>query len=92
MHAIRCTLIHDLAALNRVEMLPWDRWGLMLPPDEMLSDDDITLLDTVAHVTVGALATPSPEAVTALFASDARLCPPMPVESMNNEALFDLPA
>ena len=92
MHAIRCALIRDLAALNCIEMLPWDRWGLMLPPDEMLSDDDITLLDTVAHVTVGALATPSLEAVAALFASDARLRPPMAVESMNDEALFDLPA
>lgn len=76
MHAIRCTLIRDLAALNRVEMQPWDRWGLMLPPDEMLSDADIALLDTAAHATVGALATPSADAVEALYASDPRLRPP----------------
>jgi hypothetical protein len=76
MHAIRCTLIRDLAALNRVEMQPWDRWGLMLPPDEMLSDADIALLDTVAHATVGALATPSADAVEALYAADPRLRPP----------------
>ncbi|MGB9752762.1 MAG: hypothetical protein C0183_19100 [Roseiflexus castenholzii] len=76
MHAIRCTLIRDLAALNRVEMQPWDRWGLMLPPDEMLNDADMTLLDTVAHATVGAVATPSADAVEALYASDPRLRPP----------------
>lgn len=76
MHAIRCTLIRDLAALNRVEMQPWDRWGLMLPPDEMLSDADIALLDTVAHATVGALATPSADAVEALYTADPRLRPP----------------
>lgn len=75
MHAIRCSLIRDLAALNRVEMQPWDRWGLMLPPDEMLSDADIALLDTVAHATVGAVATPSADAVEAIYASDPRLRP-----------------
>ncbi len=90
MHTIRCTLIHDLAALNCIEMLPWDRWGLMLPSEEMLSDADITLFDTIAYVTVGTPATPSPEAVAALFASDARLRPAVPFESMNEEALFDL--
>ena len=76
MHAIRCTLIHDLAALNRVEMHPWDRWGLMLPPDEMLSDADIALLDAVAHANVGAAAIPSADVVEALYASDSRLRPP----------------
>lgn len=80
MRAIRCTLIRDLAALNRVEMQPWDRWGLMLPLDEMLSDADIALLDTVAHATVGALATPSADAVEALYAADSRLRPPMECE------------
>ncbi|MGQ9829661.1 MAG: transglutaminase domain-containing protein [Roseiflexus sp.] len=90
MYAIRCALIHDLAALNCIEMLPWDRWGLMLPSEEMLSDADITLFDTIAYVTVGALATPSPESVAALFASDARLRPTVPFDSINEEALFDL--
>lgn len=73
---IRGNLIRDLAALNRVEMLPWDCWGLILPPDNELSDADIALLDTVAHVTVGAAATPSADAVEALYACDNRLRPP----------------
>lgn len=76
MHAIRCTLIRDLAALNRIEMLPWDRWGLMLLPDEMLDDADMTLLDTIAQATIGAVAVPSADAVEILFAADARLHPP----------------
>ncbi len=73
---IRGNLIRDLAALNRVEMLPWDVWGLMLPPHELLTSNDVALLDTIAHVTVGAAATPSADAVEALYACDARLRPP----------------
>ena len=27
-------LVRDLAALNKVELLPWDDWGAMVGPDE----------------------------------------------------------
>jgi hypothetical protein len=42
-------LIHDLAALNKIEMLLWDSWGLM--EREELSERELDLLDRVATVT-----------------------------------------
>jgi Transglutaminase-like superfamily len=48
---IRGNAIKDLAALNKVEMLPWDEWGLM--PDIYRGEtgpDIDTLLDEIATV------------------------------------------
>ncbi len=42
-------VVHDLAALNKVEMLLWDSWGLI--EQGVLGDDDLELLDRVASVT-----------------------------------------
>ena len=46
-------LIRDLASLNRVEMLPWDVWGMMPRPTGTISDEDKTFLDRVAALTLG---------------------------------------
>ena len=46
---LRHNLVHDLAALNKVEMLLWDEWGLMR--SERISDSDVELLDRIAEVT-----------------------------------------
>lgn len=45
-------LIRDLASLNRLEMLPWDVWGMMPRPTGTISDDDGTFLDRVATLTL----------------------------------------
>jgi hypothetical protein len=42
----------DLAALNKVEMLPWDVWGARWEPGEQPTDDQLHLFDTVASLTV----------------------------------------
>jgi hypothetical protein len=44
-------VIRDLAALNNMEMLPWDVWGAMIPPDEPLGDDRLALFDRLSTVT-----------------------------------------
>lgn len=44
-------LIHDLAALNKQEMVLWDFWGLA--ESEHLSAEQLDLLDTVARIMVG---------------------------------------
>lgn len=50
---IQSGLIRDLAALNKHELLCQDVWGLADVEDERrLSDDDRSLLDQVAHLTV----------------------------------------
>jgi hypothetical protein len=46
-------LVRDLAALNRIEMQPWDVWGIMPEPDHVITDDEVRLLDRVAEVTMG---------------------------------------
>lgn len=51
---IRNKLIQDLAALNKMELLPWDCWGIMLKTrgdDFMQDDEQIELLDYIADLT-----------------------------------------
>jgi len=42
----------DLAALNKVEMLPWDVWGLGWEPGEEPDDEVLAAFDSVAELTV----------------------------------------
>jgi hypothetical protein len=44
--------VRDLASLNRMEMLPWDVWGIMSLNDGGLTEDKKTLLDRVAALTL----------------------------------------
>ncbi|MEP7024803.1 MAG: transglutaminase, partial [Actinomycetota bacterium] len=47
----RGNAVKDLAALNKVEMLPWDEWGRMEESyDGRTGDDYDQLIDTVASV------------------------------------------
>src|SRR5271163_2581483 len=45
-------VLRDLAALNRMEMLPWDVWGMMPQPDQELSGENAALIDRVAALTL----------------------------------------
>jgi hypothetical protein len=63
--------IRDVASLNKVELLPWDVWGLMPGPDQDLSPDDIVFLDEVALLASGAV--PEHDRLAALYAADSRL-------------------
>jgi hypothetical protein len=64
---IRGNLIRDLAALNKVETLPWDEWGRMKASyaGETAPDYD-ELMDTIA----AACASGDEAAIGALYASD----------------------
>ncbi|HEX2861963.1 MAG TPA: transglutaminase-like domain-containing protein [Lacunisphaera sp.] len=42
-------LVRDLAALNKVEMLPWDVWGAMMAPGGAIAPATETAFDEVAH-------------------------------------------
>jgi hypothetical protein len=44
-------VVRDVAALNNMEMLPWDVWGAMIHPDEPLQDDQLALFDRLAALT-----------------------------------------
>ena len=67
---IRGDFIRDVASLNKVELLPWDCWGLIEKED--LSDPaDLELLDRLAELTC--MDVPEFETVRRLYQSDPRL-------------------
>ncbi len=51
-HWIAGNLRLDLAALNKVEMLPWDVWGVSWEPGDEPTDDLLECFDSVAASTV----------------------------------------
>ncbi len=71
---IRGNAIRDLAALNKVEMLPWDEWGRMTASyrGETGADYD-ELIDTIARV----CAADEPLALAGLYASQDLQVPPV---------------
>ena len=70
---IRGNAIKDLAALNKVEMLPWDEWGRMDASYRGETGPDYDeLLDTIAVV----CASDDPSAVAELYAGDELRVPP----------------
>lgn len=48
---IAMNLVRDFAALNNMEMLPWDDWGLMPQPDEEIAPDRAAFFDRLATLT-----------------------------------------
>jgi hypothetical protein len=41
-------LVRDVAALNKMEMLPWDIWGAQPQPTESLSEERLAFYDRLA--------------------------------------------
>ena len=52
MDFIRGDLIRDFLALNSLEILPWDIFGLISKPGSQLDEKDTTLLDHIAGLTL----------------------------------------
>jgi hypothetical protein len=67
---VRGNLVRDVASLNKMELLPWDCWGVILT--ESLNDpDDLSALDQVASLS--ATDVPDFETLQACYKSDHRL-------------------
>lgn len=68
---IAANLLRDVAALNNLEMLPWDVWGAMPAPGEVISEEQNAQFDRLAALTR------DPDAgfaeLTAAYAGDTRL-------------------
>ena len=76
-------VVRDLASLNRMEMLPWDVWGLMELGDEALTDEKERLLDRVAALTLAG--DDAFAEVRAIYESDDRLrVPPVVFNALRN--------
>src|SRR6202008_1965026 len=48
---IAASLIRDVAALNKMEMLPWDGWGAMPHPGQQLDAGQLAFFDRLAAMT-----------------------------------------
>lgn len=70
-------LVRDLAALNKVELLPWDVWGAVPAPDQDLDEDQLAFFDDLADLTADPDA--AFEALRTRYASDDRLRVPAEV-------------
>ncbi|MQY15936.1 hypothetical protein SRB5_61280 [Streptomyces sp. RB5] len=51
---VQGNLVKDVAALNRVEVLPWDGWGLAEAVPELLGGADYAVLDAAAEASSSA--------------------------------------
>lgn len=76
---VRGDFVRDVAALNKVELLPWDSWGLAEARDEDLTPADWSFLDDVAALTCGDV--PAFAEVRQRYESDDRLRVPPTVRS-----------
>ncbi len=76
---IRGNLVRDVASLNKMELLPWDCWGLSTGDDECLSDSDFALLDKVAPLTLPDIFSFSD--LRSIYKADKRLSVPPVISS-----------
>ena len=64
---IRGNAVKDLAALNKVEMLPWDEWGQM---EQAYKGETDAAYDELLDALAAVCAEDDPEAICALYARD----------------------
>ena len=67
---VRGNLVRDVASLNKMELLPWDCWGVILN-EQLDNPNDLSLLDEVASLTANDV--PEFEAVRSRYETDPRL-------------------
>ncbi|MBC7316388.1 MAG: transglutaminase domain-containing protein, partial [Chloroflexi bacterium] len=67
---VRGNVVRDVASLNKMEMLPWDVWGVIAGRDEDLAAEDWVALDEAAALT--AQDDPPFSAVRRFYAEHAR--------------------
>jgi hypothetical protein len=71
MDFVKGDFLRDVAALNKMELLPWDCWGLMFQDYATLPPDDLTMLDRLADLTSSDI--PQFALVRQIYESDPRL-------------------
>ena len=75
-------VLRDLAALNRIEVLPWDVWGLMQMGDAGLLDEKGALLDRIAALTLAGDS--SLAEIRAIYEDDRLRVPAMVFNALRN--------
>jgi hypothetical protein len=72
MDFVKGDFLRDVAALNKMELLPWDCWGLIFEEYGTLSPGDLSLLDQLAELTQADVQDFA--SVRQIYESDPRLC------------------
>jgi hypothetical protein len=73
-------VISDFACLNKVELLPWDGWGMMIGPHDPVTDKVAAVFDDLAR-----LATSDDfDAIRERYLADDRLRVPPDITSFIN--------
>jgi len=85
---VRGNLVRDVASLNKIELLPWDCWGLVDAREEDLSAADLALLDRAAELTCGDV--PEWELVRQLYESDERFRVPSVIRSYTDAGVQEV--
>jgi hypothetical protein len=67
---VRGNLVRDVASLNKMELLPWDCWGVILS-ESLDNPDDLAALDEVASLSAEDV--PDFEALRSRYETDPRL-------------------
>jgi len=88
---VRDNLVRDVAALNKVELLPWDSWGLAQGPEHVSKEAETALLDRVAELSQ------QPASFAELRdvygnANDLRVPPTIRSEASGGGRLVEIPA
>ena len=79
-------VIADFACLNKVELLPWDGWGMIPSPYDSLSDETRAVLDEVAKLAHD----DDLDAIRERYTTDDRLRVPPDITSFINNELIEV--
>jgi hypothetical protein len=82
---VRGNVLRDLAALNKVELLPWDMWGVLMKRDEEMSEVDNDLVDRAAAAAQTVYG--DHDAMQALYEAEEELRVPQVIQSWVNGAM-----
>jgi hypothetical protein len=85
---IRGNLVRDVASLNKLELLPWDGWGIIDTPEQALSADDLAMLDQVAELMKDDV--PEFDQVQQLYENDHRLSVPGMIHSYTQAGVQEI--
>jgi hypothetical protein len=84
---VRGDLVRDIASLNKVELLPWDGWGLIEGGDENISQDEMATLDNVAALTSDEV---DFEAVRRMYEANEGLTVPQIIRSYTQSGVLNV--
>lgn len=79
-------VISDFACLNKVELLPWDGWGMMIGPHDTVTDELAAVLDDLARLAT----TDDFAAIRERYLSDDQLRVPADITSFINGEPVDV--